>query len=163
MNHPSMPHSIPNANVHKKAELMKLSSTITQLITDHDCCNERKLNKLDFSTWPLLNTIEIGSHCFMSVREVKLIGLEKLERVVIGRDCFSIDDPYGNKHCRFQLKKCPVIRELKMGCKSFSDSRVCEIENNDSLEVIEMGELNEWSRNFCDASLELKSDSDRMK
>ena len=40
---------------------------------------------------------------------------------------------------------------------------MCEIENVPSLEVIEMGELNEDSSNFCHASLELKSDSEIMK
>ena len=50
-----------------------------------------------------------------------------------------------------------------MGCYSFSDYSVCEIENVPSLEVIEMGELNKWSANFHYASLELKSDSERMK
>ena len=44
-----------------------------------------------------------------------------------------------------------------MGCYSFSDYSVIEIENVDALEVIEMGELNEKSNNFCYASLELKS------
>ena len=55
------------------------------------------------------------------------------------------------------------MRELKIGWYSFSDYSVCEIENVPSLEVIEMGELNEDSYNFCHASLELKSDSERMK
>ena len=32
-----------------------------------------------------------------------------------------------------------------------------------SLEVIEMGDVNEYSFNFCYASLELKSDSERME
>ena len=49
-----------------------------------------------------------------------------------------------------------------MGHYSFSDYSVCEIENVPSLEVIEMGELNEWSYNFRYASLELKSDCERM-
>ena len=40
---------------------------------------------------------------------------------------------------------------------------MCEIENVPSLEVIEMGELIEDSSNFWYASLELKSDSERMK
>ena len=34
---------------------------------------------------------------------------------------------------------------------------MCEIENVDALEVIEMGDLNEESVNFSCASLELKS------
>ena len=66
-----------------------------------------------------------------------------------------------NRH--FYLKNCERLRELKIGRYSFSDYSVCEIENVPSLEVIEMGELNEESNNFCCASLELKSDSERMK
>ena len=140
-----------------------LHNHIEELIVSDNSCNGKEWNVLDLSFISNLRLFQVGDHCFENMKGVKLIGLEKLERVVIGRDCFSIDDPYGGKHCRFQLKNCPVIRELKIGCKSFSDSRVCEIENNDSLEVIEMGEMNEWSRNFGDASLEFKSDSQRMK
>ena len=40
---------------------------------------------------------------------------------------------------------------------------VCDIENNASLEVIEMGIVNEYSATFVFASLELKSDSERMR
>ena len=55
------------------------------------------------------------------------------------------------------------MRELNIGYCSFSDYTVCEIENVPSLEVIEMGELNEYSYNFRYASLELKSDCDELK
>ena len=50
-----------------------------------------------------------------------------------------------------------------MGRYSFSDYSVCEIENVPSLEVIEMGDVNKESGNFYYASLELKSDCERMK
>ena len=60
-----------------------------------------------------------------------------------------------NRH--FYLKDCSKLKSLKMGRYSFSDYSVCEIENVDALEVIEMGELNEDSYNFMYASLELKS------
>ena len=63
----------------------------------------------------------------------------------------------------FYLKNCERLRELKIGCYSFSDYDVCEIENVPSLEVIEMGELKEDSYNFIHASLDLKSDCERMK
>ena len=96
---------------------------------------------------------------------MKLIGLSKLERVVIGENSFTKkknscgSDP--NRH--FYLKNCERLRELKIGCWSFSDYSMCEIENVPSLEVIEMGELNKVSINFHHASLELRSDSERMK
>ena len=109
----------------------------------------------------------MGDCCFRETEELKLIGLNGLERVVIGQNSFTKDnyntkdgiDP--NRH--FYLKNCEKLRELKIGRYSFEDYSVCEIENVPSLEVIEMGELNEDSWNFCYASLELKSDIDGME
>ena len=111
---------------------------------------------------PELKSIEVGSCCFENVDELKLIGLKELERVVIGQNCFTNDyddnddDDDLNRH--FYLKNCERLRELKIGCWSFSDYSGCEIENVPSLEVIEMGDLNKRSDNFYSASLELKSE-----
>ena len=125
------------------------------------CCNEEGLTELDLSGFVNLRELKVGNECFENVKEVKLIGLSELESVEIGMNSFTkfkstssiTSDP--NRH--FYLKNCPKLKSLKMGRYSFSDYTVCEIENVDALEVIEMGELNEWSRNFYSASLELKS------
>ena len=113
-----------------------------------------------------LRLLEVGDECFENVKEVKLIGLSPLERVVIGQYCFTKRkngwpsyDP--NRH--FYLKNCERLREVKTGSNSFCEYSVCEIENVPSLEVIEMGELIEDSSNFSHASLELKSEYDEMK
>ena len=138
---------------------------IEELIVNKKSCNGREWSALDLSFMSHLRLLQVGDECFENVKEVKLIGLSELERVVIGEKSFtkfwhgSVTDP--NRH--FYLKNCERLRELKMGCYSFSDYSVCEIENVPSLEVIEMGELNEWSFNFFYASLELKSDCERMK
>ena len=116
----------------------------------------------DLSFMSSLRLLEVGNECFKCVDEVKLILLSDLERVVIGKRCFR-KKKEKNPDRHFYLKNCERVRELKMGCGSFSDYSVCEIENVPSLEVIEMGELNEGSSNFHHASLELKSDSQRMK
>ena len=112
---------------------------------------------LDFGRFTELRELIIGNDCFRYVNKVKLDGLKKLERVVIGRNCFSeccgID---ANRH--FCLKNCERLRELRIGCQSFTDFFVCEMENLDSLKVIEMGALNEESANFCFASLQLMSE-----
>ena len=114
---------------------------------------------------PELKSIEVGDECFENVEEVKLIGLNQLESVVIGVNSFTKKkNNYGNDPDRhFYLKNCERVRELKIGDYSFSDYTVCEIENVPSLEVIEMGGLYGNSYNFSHASLELKSDCERMK
>ena len=136
------------------------------MIVDNNACNDKDYQLLDLSSVCNLKVFEVGDYSFAFVDEVKLIGLNRLESVVIGKkcvtkhkDCYHGDDPDGH----FFLKNCERLRELKIGCYSFSDYSVCEIDNLPSLEVIEIGELYGISSNFKYASLELKSDSERMK
>ena len=142
-----------------------LHNHLEELIVSNNSYNGREWRILDLSFMSKMQLFEVGDDCFKNVKEVKLIGLSKLERVVIGEKSFTKHKYwYGNDpNRRFYLKNCERLRELKMGHQSFSDYSVCEIENAPSLEVIEMGELNEKSFTFCYAPLELKSDSHRMK
>ena len=151
--------------IHNWNEWESLSRRVTEIVIPSNCCNETEWSVFDVNGLKWLKSIEIGDDCFESVNEVKLIGMNRLEIVVIGMKSFTKckndcgNDP--NRH--FYLKDCERLKELKIGRYSFSDYSVCEIENVPSLEVIEMGELNELSCNFFFASLELKSDCERMK
>ena len=146
--------------IHNWNEWENVNEEVTELVIPSNCCNEAEWSVLDVSGLKWLKSIVIGDECFENVNEVKLMGMRILESVVIGQNCFTKkknsngNDP--NRH--FYLKSCRRIRELKMGRYSFSDYSVCEIENVPSLEVIEMGELNEESCCFRYASLELKSE-----
>ena len=151
--------------IHNWGEWQNVNKSVTELVIPAKCCNESEWSVLDVSGLKRLKRIQIGDDCFGNVNEVKLIGLHKLESVVIGANSFTKakngwgNDPNGH----FYLKDCEQLKELKIGCFSFSDFSVCEIANVPSLEVIEMGKLNEDSCNFFYASLELKSDDDGMK
>ena len=143
-----------------------ITKDMTELVVPSNRCNSDEMNVFDLSEFPQLKSIEIGNECFKYVKEVKLIGLDQLERVVIGMNSFTKEKNHSasiNPNHHFYLKNCEGLRELKMGRYSFNDYSVCEIENVPSLEVIEMGELKEESYNFVHASLELKSDSEIMK
>ena len=96
---------------------------------------------------------------------MKLIGLNQLESVVIGENSFTKkkNGTGKNSNRHFYLKNCEKLRELKMGPYSFNEYSVCEIENVPSLEVIEMGDLNEETWNFRYASLKLKSVFQQVK
>ena len=147
------------------SELNALNTTVEDIIVDSNACNDESFTALCLTRFVDLRVFAVGNECFENVDEVKLIGLNQLERVVIGKNSFTKHkDWYGNDPNRhFYLKNCERLRELKMGCYSFSDYTGCEIENVPSLEVIEMGILNQQSFNFDHASLELKSEIDGMK
>ena len=145
------------AEIRSIEDLKTVSCYIGVIVIASNCCNDWGLNVLDLSRFVNLRELKVGDECFENVKEVKLIGMNSFTK---DKDSWhrSIDS---KRH--FYLKNCERLRELKMGCCSFSDYSVCEIENVPSLEVIEMGDLNEGSYIFKNASLELKSDSERMK
>ena len=140
---------------------------VVEIVVSDNCCKEEEVRVVDLSGFVSLRELRVGDQCFRKTEELRLIGLNGLESVVIGKTCF-VKSPYDadedgidpNRH--FYLKNCERLKELKMGHHSFGDYSVCEIEDVSSLEVIEMGELNEYSYNFSYASLELKSDSQGM-
>ena len=158
-----------NERLSKRVELSEenqlLHNHVEELIVSDKSCNGREWMDVDFSVLTKLRELRVGDRCFENVQEVKLIRLNQLESVVIGMNSFrevKAGTDY-NPNCHFHVKDCERLRVLKIGCWSFSDYSVCEIENVPSLEVIEMGEMDEESSNFWFASLELKSDSQRMK
>ena len=132
------------------------------VIVDNNACNDKCFTALVLSFFSNLKVFEVGDYSFSFVDEVKLIGLNQLERVVIGKNSFTREknDCGHDANRHFYLKDCERVRELKIGCYSFSDYSVCEIENVPSLEVIEIGDLDGYSINFLYASLELRSEND---
>ena len=155
-----MPRANPKANVCSLEMLTTLSRVTEVLIVESNIGNEKSFTALNCSLYTNLKQFEVGDYSMAYVDELDLVGLSKLERVVIGKRSFSKDknrDGY-NPHRHFCLKDCPLIRELKMGCGSFSDYSICEIENVDRLEMIELGDLKEGSSSFCHANLELRSE-----
>ena len=159
MNHPNIPKRNPYANIHSVDELRTMTQSMEVMIVDNNACNDKCLTALVLSFFSNLKVFYVGDYSFSFVKEVKLIGMSQLERVVIGENCFTKNKNNSgyDRDLHFYLKNCERLRELKMGSGSFSDYRVCEIENVPSLEVIEMGEQNNYSFNFSCASLELKS------
>ena len=155
-NHPNIPKHNPKANIDDSFRLMVMSRGMREIIVDNNVCNNDDYTELNLSFFSSLRVFEVGDYSLLFVKEVKLIGLSQLERVVIGKHSFRRGIGYDSTR-HFYLRNCERLRELKIGCGSFCDYTVCEIEKVPSLEVIEIGQLNRWSSSFRNASLELKS------
>lgn len=163
MNHPNIPKHNPDANVHSVDELTSMNRSVEVMIVDNNACYEKCYRVLDLSFFSNLKVFEVGDYSFTYVKEVKLIGLNRLESVVVGERSFVT--------CKtgcFYLRDCEKVRELIVGCYSFSNYSVCEIANVPSLEVIEIGVLEDDNISFESAAfdsgkkLELKSIHRRM-
>ena len=133
----------------------RMDRTLEVMSVSDNQYNGMEWTELDLSGFVKLRKIKVGNDCFKNVKKVNICGLSELESVCIGSKAFGRDD--NSKGGSFCLKNCPKLKSLKMGRYSFSDYTVCEIENVDALEVIEMGDVNYWSGCFYWSSLELNS------
>ena len=120
-------------------------------------CNEEN-DRIDLSKYFNLKNVSIGNECFPYQDVLNLTGLHSLERVMIGMNSFTKKNSGNDTNRKLYVKNCDALKELKIGRYSFSDYSLIEIENVNSLELIEIGEVNEVSFNFYSASLELKSE-----
>lgn len=123
--------------------------------------NASSLESLDLASLFSLTLLQVGDECFKCVKDVRLIGMTALQRVVIGKGSFTqygCSSPIGSDARRhFAMKNCPDVREVAIGCYSFSDYTVCEITDVNELKSIAFGEKEEGQLNFQYASLELDS------
>ena len=141
-----------------------LHNRIEELTVKDNSCKGNEWSALDLSLMPNLKEFIVGDNCFSYVYDVKLIGLNQLERVVIGENSFAKED-VTDRHIygHFYLRDCERVKELGIGYGSFQGFLVCEINSVPSLEVIEMGVPDEDSRVFFATKyFELRSVSHRV-
>ena len=132
--------------------LLRGSNEVTELVIGSSTCLFANVTLFDLSVFPSVKTLSIGSNALSYVKELNITGLSELESVEIGVNSFMKNSYGKDPSHHFYLKNCPKLKSLKIGRYSFFDYTVCEIENVDALEVIEMSHIN-----FAYASLELKS------
>ena len=143
-------------------ELDALTPIVVSLTVKNYGCNEVFFTVLNLTRFVNLKEFEVGDSSFSYVDTVYLIGLSKLERVMIGVN--SIMGGIYNSNSVLRINNTDSLKELKIGRYSFKGYSAFEIENVPSLEVIEIGEFNKESNNFGRSSeLELKSEIDDMK
>lgn len=134
-------------------------SDVTEISIPDNMCNGKGITEMDFSKYTHVEKISIGTSSFKNVKVVRMVGMKKLEYVVIGKLSFdNITENYPetrNPNAYFTLKDCPKMKGLTAGPWVFSDYTLCDIENTPSLEVIELGDYA-----FYWGSVELKSVAD---
>ena len=101
----------------------------------------------------------------MNVNDLELIGLHCLEDISIPEHCFvnNKDATSVNPEGCFCLKNCQKLKRLFINFYSFEFFSLCEIDNNCSLEVIDMGEKDCPFNVFTHASLTLRSNSHQLR
>ena len=125
---------------------MTIDRSVEVLIVDTLASNTPSFTKLDLFPFVHLRQFEVGDNSFVYVKEVKMIGLEWLESVVIGENCFTKEESRSPTRLLY-LKDCERLRELRIGDHSFENNSSWVIVNLPSLEEIEVGEWRD--KKYC--------------
>ena len=105
------------------------------------CCNDTEMKMLNLKRFVSLRSFEVGDECFKNVEAVYAVNMKRMERLVIGKKCFSGDNGYNEKSKgELYVDGCEKLEELKIGNKSFMNYTVCEIANVENMQLIEMGD-----------------------
>ena len=142
-----------------------VETTVQRILLEDDPTVDSDLVVLDMRRFVNLVELRAGDNCCRKVVRVVIVGLTKLERIVVGGRSFRTlnyrikDGKDPTRH--FYLKDCEKLKEVNIGLGSFKDFSVCEIQNLPSLETMDLGCVEVLNCVFCFANLELRSEERR--
>ena len=128
-----------------------MNSSITSIVLPDWTCNDVDYRAFDFSRFTLLESIEIGNHCFGSVKTFNIDGLNRLKIIKIGNNSFTQEkDGFGDDESKsFHILNCESLESIQIGRYSFSDyAGEFELKNLPQLQSIQIGTIGSESYNF---------------
>jgi len=101
--------------------------------------NDGSVTELKLSGLVRLKRTVIGDDCFGKVRVFELDRLNELESVVIGESSFRIDI-YIRNNGSYRIVNCPKLKSIQIGNESCEDYHSFELNNLPSLQSIDIGD-----------------------
>ena len=110
--------------------------------------NDDSVTELKLSGLVRLKRVVIGDECFGKVRVFELDGLNELESVVIGKKSFRFGYDERNDG-DYRIVNCPKLKSIQIGGWSFEDYHSFELNNLPSLQSIDIGYMSfHWTSSF---------------
>ena len=120
------------------------------------------LDDWDVSWFLNLESIEIGNHCFKSVKTFQIDGLNRLKTLKIGNNSFTQSkywfDSRVDKSKSFHILNCELLESIQIGESGFSDfAGEFELKNLPQLQSIQIGTMNsDYSYSFYYSSFVIR-------
>ena len=127
------------------SEWLSLDSTTTHLTINANCLND--LSEMALDRFILLKELWICDNSLNGLSELRVVGLNRLERVVVGLNSFR---RAGTSNA-LRVRECPSLRSVVIGDDSFVGFGVIEIASVPLVEEVRIG-----ANCFAAASFELK-------
>ena len=95
-------------------DFVLLDESVEVIEVKNGMCNDEVFDEWEMAEYVRLRELIVGDECFQFVKDVKIVGLNALEKVEIGKECF----------CKasggvFEMRDCEKLKSVKIGDGSF--------------------------------------------
>ena len=100
--------------VKKDDDFVLLDEDVEGIEVKNGMCNNEAFDEWSMEEYVRLRELIVGDECFQFVKDLRIVGLNALEKVEIGKQCF----------CKasggvFEMRDCERMRSVKIGDGSF--------------------------------------------
>ena len=95
-------------------DFLLLDESVEVIEVKKGVCNDEDFDEWEMNEYVRLRELIVGDECFQFVKDLKIVGLNALEKVEIGKQCF----------CKasggvFEMRDCEKLKSVKIGDGSF--------------------------------------------
>ena len=95
-------------------DFVSLDENVEVIEVKNGMCNNEAFDEWSMDEYVRLRELIVCNECFQFVKDLKIVGLNALEKVEIGKQCFC--KPSGGV---FEMRDCERMRSVKIGDGSF--------------------------------------------
>ena len=95
-------------------DFLLLDESVEVIEVKKGVCNDEDFEEWEMNEYVRLRELIVGDECFQFVKDLMIVGLNALEKVEIGKQCF----------CKasggvFEMRNCEKVKSVKIGDGSF--------------------------------------------
>ncbi len=95
-------------------DFLLLDEEVEVIEVKNGVCNDEDFEDWEMGEYARLRELIVGDECFQFVKDLRIVGLNALEKVEIGRQCFC--QASGGV---FEMRNCEKLKSVKIGDGSF--------------------------------------------
>ena len=112
-------------------DFLALDENVEVIKVRNGVCNNEAFEEWEMNEYVRLRELIVGDECFQYVKDLRIVGLNALEKVEIGKQCF----------CKasggvFEMRDCERLKSVKIGDGSFVDVVSVAFESECCVEVL---------------------------
>ena len=95
-------------------DYLALDEHVEMIRVRNGVCNNEAFEEWDMGEYVQLRELIVGDECFQFVKDLRIVGLNALEKMEIGKQCFSKANG-----CVFEMRDCAKLESVRIGDGSF--------------------------------------------